>query len=116
MSIQPDFWKTKKLEEMSLEEWEALCDGCGICCLFKVENADTGQVELTNVACRFLDRYACRCQLYDAPAQNAPAPDRDAALPHANGGAADAGVPGAAGGSLVDRARELFGAQIVEEP
>jgi hypothetical protein len=53
-----------------------------------------------------------RCQLYDAPAQ-----DRDAALPHANGGAADAGgVPPASGGSLVDRARELFGAQIVEEP
>lgn len=58
-----------------------------------------------------------RCQLYDAPA-----PDRDGALPHANGGAADAGavgaggVPPAAGGSLVDRARELFGAQIVEEP
>ena len=65
MTISKNFWKKKKLEEMSLEEWEALCDGCGICCLFKVENADTGSVELTNIACRFLDTVACRCQLYE---------------------------------------------------
>lgn len=66
MKISKDFWKTKKLEEMTLAEWEALCDGCGICCLYKVEDADTGGVELTNVACRFLDTHACRCQLYDS--------------------------------------------------
>ena len=65
MSIKRNFWKKKKLEEMSQEEWEALCDGCGICCLYKVENADTGVVELTNIVCRFLDTDKCRCQLYE---------------------------------------------------
>jgi len=66
MTIGKNFWKKKTLEEMSLEEWEALCDGCGICCLYKVENADTGAVELTNIACRFLDTEECRCQLYES--------------------------------------------------
>ena len=57
---------------MSLEEWEALCDGCGICCLYKIEDEDTGEVQLTNVACRFLDEVSCVCKLYD---------DRKGAMP-----------------------------------
>ena len=65
MTIEKDFWKRKTLAEMSLEEWEALCDGCGICCLFKVEDEDSREVHLTNVACRFLDLKSCTCQLYD---------------------------------------------------
>ncbi len=65
MTISPEFWQKKQLHEMTLEEWEALCDGCGICCLFKMEDADTGEVQLTNVACRYLDLEQCRCQLYD---------------------------------------------------
>lgn len=66
MTIEKDFWKNKTLAEMTIEEWEALCDGCGICCLYKIEDEDTGKIELTNVACRFLDLESITCQLYNA--------------------------------------------------
>lgn len=64
MKKKQPFWKTKKLTEMTLDEWESLCDGCGICCLYKLEDEVSGQVELTNVACRFLDPESCVCTLY----------------------------------------------------
>ncbi len=72
MSLSSAFWKDKPLSEMTLQEWEALCDGCGICCLFKVEDVDTGAVQLTNVACRYLDLDECRCQLYESRAAAMP--------------------------------------------
>lgn len=58
------FWKTKTLEEMTPEQWESLCDGCGRCCLNKIEDADTGQIHLTKVACKLLDLALCRCSDY----------------------------------------------------
>ena len=64
MTLRKDFWKTTALADMTLEEWEALCDGCGICCLYKVEDEDSGEVDLTNIVCRFLDLECVRCQLY----------------------------------------------------
>ncbi|MEM9524917.1 MAG: YcgN family cysteine cluster protein, partial [Pseudomonadota bacterium] len=51
---------------MTSEEWEALCDGCGRCCLNKFEDADTRQIALTRIACRLLDGETCRCTRYDA--------------------------------------------------
>jgi len=66
MTIKKDFWKKKSLSEMTIEEWEALCDGCGICCMYKVEDEDTGEIELTSVACRFLDMEHVTCQLYNS--------------------------------------------------
>ncbi|MEM9788016.1 MAG: YcgN family cysteine cluster protein [Pseudomonadota bacterium] len=57
------FWETKRMQDMSRKEWEALCDGCGKCCLNKLED-DEGTVALTRVACRLLDNDTCLCVNY----------------------------------------------------
>jgi len=62
--LRPRYWERVPLERMSAAEWEALCDGCGKCCLNKIEDADTGEVFLTRIACRLLDDASCRCSQY----------------------------------------------------
>lgn len=59
------FWE-KPLARLSQGEWEALCDGCGKCCLNKLEDEETGAVALTRVACRLLDDATCRCAHYES--------------------------------------------------
>ncbi len=60
------FWEKKSLEELSAEEWETLCDGCGRCCLEKLENRKTGKVYFTAIACHLLDLSTCRCREYES--------------------------------------------------
>ena len=53
------------LEDLTPQEWESLCDGCGRCCLNKLEDWDTGEIAWTNVACKLLDTDSCRCSDYE---------------------------------------------------
>jgi len=63
-ALRPRFWETVKLDRMRPAEWEALCDGCGKCCLNKLEDADTGEIAFTAVSCRLLDTESCQCGNY----------------------------------------------------
>ena len=58
------FWERVALAEMTPEEWEALCDGCGKCCLLKLEDEDTGRVHYTRITCRLFDAETRRCGNY----------------------------------------------------
>ncbi len=58
------FWETKALAELDRGQWEALCDGCGKCCLHKLEDDESGELYPTNVACKLLDRRTAQCKDY----------------------------------------------------
>lgn len=62
--LEKDFWKNKKIDELNHEEWEALCDGCGLCCLIKIMDEEGEDVYYTDVVCRYHDSKACRCTVY----------------------------------------------------
>ncbi len=64
-AAEAPYWETKRLDEMTEAEWEALCDGCGKCCLNKIEDIETGEIAPTRVACRLLDLGTCRCADYE---------------------------------------------------
>ena len=58
------FWKQKRLEDLNPAEWESLCDGCGRCCLVKLEDEDSGEIHFTDIACKLFDKGTCRCADY----------------------------------------------------
>lgn len=65
MPLKKDpFWKSKSFKEMTRDEWESLCDGCGICCCQKIKDANTGRIELIPISCQFLHPVNCRCMIY----------------------------------------------------
>ncbi len=66
------FWRTTPLEAMDAEQWESLCDGCGRCCLVKLQDEDTGHLYATDIGCRLFDAGSCRCRDY---------PNRSVAVP-----------------------------------
>lgn len=70
--MKKQFWKEKKLEEMTTDEWESLCDGCGLCCLIRLEDEDTGEIVQSNIACKYLDLETCRCTDYANRKTNVP--------------------------------------------
>ena len=70
--LRDRFWERVPLDEMSSEEWEALCDGCGKCCLNKLEDSETNEIAFTRLACRLLDGETCRCVHYEFRRQIVP--------------------------------------------
>jgi len=64
MKDKKPFWQTTSLEDMTHEQWESLCDGCGLCCLHRLEDEESGAMVLTNIACQFLDLKTCQCSDY----------------------------------------------------
>lgn len=62
--LRPKFWEKYPIDALTEAEWEALCDGCGKCCLTKLEDPEAGQIEYTNVACKLFDDETCRCSQY----------------------------------------------------
>ena len=70
--LRTEFWKNYTLEQLTQAEWEALCDGCGQCCLIKLEDDETNEIAYTKVACKLLDCTTGHCSDYPNRMQHVP--------------------------------------------
>ena len=70
--LRTEFWKNYTLEQLTQAEWEALCDGCGQCCLIKLEDDETNEIAYTKVACKLLDCTTGHCSDYENRMQHVP--------------------------------------------
>ncbi|SON54874.1 hypothetical protein HDIA_1333 [Hartmannibacter diazotrophicus] len=100
----PPFWKVKSLDEMTMPEWESLCDGCARCCLNKLEDEDTGEIAWTDIACLLLDGESCRCR--DYPNRQKTVPDCIPLDPETVRSLS--WLPPTCGYRLIDEGRELY--------
>jgi len=66
------YWKTKNMAEMSQEEWENLCDGCGKCCCIRLEDEETEDIYITDVVCKLFDPNTCQCTDYKNRSKKVP--------------------------------------------
>ena len=98
------FWRHKTLDQLNRLEWESLCDGCGLCCLLKLEDDETGEVEYTDLACRLLDCESCRCT--DYPNRQRHVEDCIGLTPEGVG--STYWLPPTCGYRLVDEGRDLY--------
>jgi uncharacterized protein len=64
-ALRGRYWERIPLNQLSQAEWEGLCDGCGKCCLLKLEDDDTQEIAFTRVSCRLLDTETCQCGQYE---------------------------------------------------
>ena len=71
-TLRPEFWKHYALTELNPAEWEALCDGCGLCCLIKLEDDESHEVAYTKVACKLLNCETAQCSDYLGRMQQVP--------------------------------------------
>ncbi|MBD3611281.1 MAG: YcgN family cysteine cluster protein [Hydrogenovibrio crunogenus] len=72
MTKEKPFWETKTLAEMTTEEWESVCDGCGLCCLTKLQDDETDQIVYTRVVCKYSDLKTGACSDYQNRSINVP--------------------------------------------
>ncbi len=107
MALAEKYWREIPLREMSSEQWEALCDGCGICCLHKLEDEEDGTIVFTGVACELLDTERCRCANYGRRCALVPACRDLQALYLADDETALAGLPASCAYRRVEAGQEL---------
>ena len=70
--MEAAFWTQVALQDMTPQQWESLCDGCGKCCLHKLEDEETDELFFTSVACRHLNLETCRCSVYEERLKHVP--------------------------------------------